>query len=58
MIDTKLANILEELKSREPIFHHLKVETTRADVGSMLTAHDFWEVGTSGNRYNHILKRL
>ena len=50
MNDTKLANILEELKSREPIFHHLKVGATSSEIENMM-APGFWEVGASGNRY-------
>jgi hypothetical protein len=49
--DSKLRDILEELRSREPIFHHPEFGTTRADFERM-TAEDFWEVGASGRRYS------
>jgi len=45
-----LAALLEELKSREPIFHRPEFGTTRADFDRMLAA-DFWEIGASGRRY-------
>ncbi|WP_282433134.1 hypothetical protein [Legionella gresilensis] len=41
---TNLENILEELKQREPIFHHPdKFGKTREALESM-TVDDFWEV--------------
>jgi hypothetical protein len=46
-----LLRVLEELKSREPIFHRPEFGTTRADYESMMHA-DFWEVGASGRRYS------
>ena len=49
--DPALGNILEELKSREPIFHRPEFGTTRADFERMMHA-DFWEIGASGRRYN------
>jgi hypothetical protein len=49
--DAALADVLEELKSREPIFHRPELGTTRADFEGM-TAEDFWEVGASGRRYS------
>ena len=48
---SELAEILEELKAREPIFHRAEFGTTRADYERM-TAEDFWEVGASGARYD------
>ncbi|MDP1574674.1 MAG: hypothetical protein Q8L78_07065 [Coxiellaceae bacterium] len=45
-----MKNILEELKSREPIFHQSEFGTTRADFKKM-TVDDYWEIGASGNRY-------
>ena len=48
---SELAEILEELKAREPIFHRAGFGTTRADYERM-TAEDFWEVGASGARYD------
>jgi len=47
----KLAEILAELSSREPIFHRPEFGTTRADFEAM-TAESFWEVGASGRRYS------
>jgi len=48
--DPELAGILNELASREPIFHRPELGTTRADFERM-TAADFWEIGASGRRY-------
>ena len=43
--------ILEELKSREPIFHHSeKYGKTIQDIGNQM-CDEFWEVGASGNVY-------
>ncbi len=50
-LDPALLGILEELKSREPIFHRPEFGTTRADFESMMHA-DFWEIGASGRRYS------
>jgi hypothetical protein len=49
--DPALLDVLEELKRREPIFHHPEFGTTRADFANMTTP-DFWEVGASGSRYS------
>ena len=49
--DPALRGILDELISREPIFHRPELGTTRADFENM-TAADFWEVGASGRRYS------
>ena len=46
-----LAAVLEELRQREPIFHHPEFGTTRADYARM-TAEDFREIGASGQRYS------
>ena len=43
--------MLEELKQREPIFHHPEFGTTRRDYENM-TDLQFWEVGASGRRYS------
>jgi len=49
--DPALFGILEELKSREPIFHRPEFGTTTADYESMM--HEgFWEIGASGRRYS------
>jgi hypothetical protein len=49
--DPSLVGVLEELRAREPIFHHPEFGTTRADFDNMV-APDFWEVGASGRRYS------
>jgi|SRR5271165_5862110 len=49
--DPALLGVLEELRAREPIFHHPELGTTRADFDNMM-ASDFWEVGASGRRYS------
>lgn len=47
----RLLAVLEELKQREPIFHHPEYGTSRGDYESM-TDEEFWEVGASGRRYS------
>ena len=47
----ELLAVLEELKLREPIFHHPELGTTRRDYEAMTDA-EFWEVGASGRRYS------
>jgi aminoglycoside 6'-N-acetyltransferase len=43
--------ILDELKSREPIFHHPeKFGKTKEDISKQM-CDEFWEVGASGNVY-------
>jgi hypothetical protein len=43
--------VLEELKAREPIFHHPeKFGKTRKDIEAQM-CDEFWEVGASGNVY-------
>jgi hypothetical protein len=49
--DPALSDILRELKTREPLFHHPELGTTRGDFEATTTA-DFWEVGASGRRYS------
>ena len=49
--DPKVSGIIEELKKREPIFHHPEYGTSREDFEKM-TEETFWEVGASGNRYS------
>jgi hypothetical protein len=49
--DPALHGVLKELISREPIFHHPELGTTRTDFENTTTA-DFWEVGASGRRYS------
>ncbi len=46
-----LLPVLEELKSREPIFHRPEWGITRGDFENM-TDPSFWEVGASGRRYS------
>lgn len=41
----------EQLRAREPIFHHAQVGATR-DVFEAITAADYWEVGASGHIYD------
>jgi hypothetical protein len=48
--EPRLADVLDELKRREPIFHRPEFGTTRADFERMTEA-EFWEVGASGRRY-------
>jgi hypothetical protein len=57
--EPKLREILQELRSREPVFHRPEFGTTRADFEGM-TAAGFWEVGASGRRYSreHVLDVL
>jgi hypothetical protein len=43
--------VLEELRQREPIFHHPEFGTARGDYENM-TDPEFWEVGASGRRYS------
>lgn len=44
-------DILEELKSREPIFHHpKKFGKTKQDIENQM-CDEFWEVGASGKVY-------
>jgi|SRR5271165_7095662 len=47
----ELLAVLEELKQREPVFHHPELGTTRGDFENMTDAN-FWEVGASGRRYS------
>jgi hypothetical protein len=49
--DPALAGILDELVSREPIFHRPELGTTRPDLENMMAA-DYWEVGAPGRRYS------
>jgi hypothetical protein len=49
--DPALLGVLQELVSREPIFHREEFGRTRADFENM-TVTDFWEVGASGRRYS------
>lgn len=46
-----LVAVLDELRRREPIFHHPEFGTERTDYARM-TAEDFWEIGASGQRYS------
>ena len=49
---SKIADVLEDLKEREPIFHHpTKFGRTKNDILNM-TCDEFWEVGASGRRYS------
>ncbi len=57
--DSKLIDILEDLKNREPIFHHAKFGASQQDFANMVD-DEFWEVGASGSRYSreYIIKML
>ena len=47
----KLRYAFDEIKRREPIFHHPEFGTSRSDFERMIV-EDFWEVGASGSRYD------
>jgi hypothetical protein len=46
-----LREVRDELRKREPIFHHPGCGNSRADYARM-TVYDFWEIGASGQRYS------
>lgn len=46
-----LQGVLNELRQREPIFHHPGSGTSRTDYARMVV-DDFWEIGASGQRYS------
>jgi hypothetical protein len=54
---------LEELRAREPLFHHRELVHS-ADTFDLEVADDFWEVGASGRVYDrdtvkkNVLRRL
>jgi hypothetical protein len=50
-VDPDLQPILQELRSREPIFHTQRFGRSLEDF-QRSTALDFWEVGASGRRYS------
>ena len=50
-VDPGLKQILDELRSREPIFHTERFGRSLEDF-ERSTAPDFWEVGASGCRYS------
>jgi hypothetical protein len=50
-VDSGLRPVLEELSSREPIFHTRRFGHSLEDF-ERGTAPDFWEVGASGRRYS------
>jgi hypothetical protein len=50
-VDPELQTILEELRSREPIFHTPRFGRSLEDF-ERATTPDFWEVGASGRRYS------
>lgn len=56
----KTDNILEELKKREPIFHHLDKFGTRKEDILNITCEEFREVGASGRCYSreYVLETL
>src|ERR1700761_3169270 len=50
-VDPELEPVLDELRSREPIFHTERFGRSYEDF-ERSTAPDFWEVGASGSRYS------
>jgi hypothetical protein len=50
-VNPELQPVLDELRSREPIFHTERFGKTTSDF-ERATAPDFWEVGASGRRYS------
>ncbi|HEY2470619.1 MAG TPA: DUF4440 domain-containing protein [Terracidiphilus sp.] len=50
-VDPELLPVLDELHSREPIFHTERFGKSLEDF-QRSTAPDFWEVGASGRRYS------
>jgi hypothetical protein len=57
--DPELAEVLEELSAREPVFHRAEFGVSREDFERM-TVEEFWEIGASGRRYsrNFVLDEL
>jgi hypothetical protein len=47
----ELAQVLDELRQREPIFHQPAFGDSRAD-HERLMVDDYWEIGASGRRYS------
>jgi hypothetical protein len=50
-VDSGLEQVLENLRSREPIFHTERFGRSLEDF-DRITSPDFWEVGASGRRYS------
>jgi hypothetical protein len=50
-VDPGLQQVLDELRSREPIFHTERFGRSLKEFESS-TVPDFWEVGASGRRYS------
>ena len=50
-VDSGLQHVLDELRSREPIFHTERFGRSLEEF-ERSTAPDFWEVGASGRRYS------
>lgn len=50
-VDSGLEQVLDELRSREPIFHTERFGQSLEEF-ERSTAPDFWEVGASGIRYS------
>jgi hypothetical protein len=57
--DPALADVLAELRDREPLFHRTELGT-RAQALDQHMAPGFWEAGASGRRYSrqHVLEVL
>lgn len=49
--DPEILKVSQELKKREPIFHHPEYGTSREDFKNM-TEETFWEVEASGKCYS------
>lgn len=47
----RLLPVLDELREREPLFHHRRFGTS-VEATFAQTDPDFWEVGASGRRYS------
>ena len=50
-VDSELEQVLDELRSREPIFHTERFGRSLEEF-ELSTAPDFWEVGASVRRYS------
>ena len=51
--------IRDELRKREPLFHHPEFGRTKEDFRRM-TTENYWEIGASGKRYsrNHVIETV
>jgi hypothetical protein len=51
--DPTLTEVLDELRAREPLFHHPQFGTTRSHLEAM-TTEDSWQVGASWRGYGRV----